>query len=86
MAVRFTGAQGVELAADLLGRWDDPLVVLLHGGGQTRFSWGATADALADRPRPRDVSGLRKNLRRADDGRYDVFTNAVVDFLDRNRA
>lgn len=49
MTVRFTGSQGVELAADLAGRWDDPLVVLLHGGGQTRFSWGGAASALAER-------------------------------------
>jgi pimeloyl-ACP methyl ester carboxylesterase len=49
MVVRFTGSQGVELAADMTGRWDDPLVVLLHGGGQTRFSWGGTAAALAER-------------------------------------
>jgi non-heme chloroperoxidase len=49
MAVRFTGAQGVELAGDLVGRWDDPLVMLLHGGGQTRYSWGATATALSER-------------------------------------
>jgi pimeloyl-ACP methyl ester carboxylesterase len=47
MTVRFTGSQGVELAADLAGRWDAPLVVLLHGGGQTRFSWRGTAAALA---------------------------------------
>jgi pimeloyl-ACP methyl ester carboxylesterase len=49
MAVRFSGTDGVELVGDLAGRWDDPLVVLLHGGGQTRFSWGETAVALADR-------------------------------------
>ncbi len=48
MTVRFAGAQGVELAADIVGRWGDPLVVLLHGGGQTRFAWGRTATALAD--------------------------------------
>jgi pimeloyl-ACP methyl ester carboxylesterase len=49
MAVRFNGTDGVELVGDLTGRWGDPLVVLLHGGGQTRFSWGETAVALADR-------------------------------------
>jgi pimeloyl-ACP methyl ester carboxylesterase len=49
MAVRFNGAHGVELAADITGRWGDPLVVLLHGGGQTRYSWGAAAAALAQR-------------------------------------
>jgi pimeloyl-ACP methyl ester carboxylesterase len=47
MPVRFTGSGGVELVGDLAGRWTDPLVVLLHGGGQTRFSWGTTATALA---------------------------------------
>jgi non-heme chloroperoxidase len=48
MAVRFTGVQGVEIAADIVGRWEDPLVLLLHGGGQTRHSWGGTAAVLAD--------------------------------------
>ncbi|OXR46945.1 2-(acetamidomethylene)succinate hydrolase [Nocardia cerradoensis] len=46
MTLRFTGADGVELAAELTGRWDDPLVVLLHGGGQTRSAWGDAATAL----------------------------------------
>ena len=44
MAVRFAGGQGVELVCDIVGRWTDPAVLLLHGGGQTRFSWGGTAD------------------------------------------
>lgn len=48
MAVRFAGGQGVELVCDIVGRWTDPVVLLLHGGGQTRFSWGGTASALAD--------------------------------------
>ncbi|WP_067678796.1 alpha/beta fold hydrolase [Nocardia miyunensis] len=46
MTLRFTGADGVELAAELTGRWDDPLVVLLHGGGQTRSAWGGVAATL----------------------------------------
>jgi pimeloyl-ACP methyl ester carboxylesterase len=42
-------AGGLSLRAD---RWrgdgrDAPTVVLLHGGGQTRHSWGRTADRLA---------------------------------------
>jgi non-heme chloroperoxidase len=49
MAIRFTGAQSVELVCDIAGRWSDPAVLLLHGGGQTRYSWGGTAAALADR-------------------------------------
>lgn len=39
-------ASGVTLTAD---EWpaDGPVVVLAHGGGQTRHSWGQTAEALA---------------------------------------
>src|SRR5260370_40441546 len=48
MAVRCAGGQGVELVCDIVGRWTDPAVLLLHGGGQTRFSWGGTASALGD--------------------------------------
>lgn len=42
-----TGANGVTLVADSYGRPSDPPVLLLHGGGQTRHSWGGTAAALA---------------------------------------
>jgi pimeloyl-ACP methyl ester carboxylesterase len=47
--VTYNGYKGVRLAAD---RWE-PVgdvrgdVVLLHGGGQTRFSWSRTAERLA---------------------------------------
>lgn len=42
------GAGGLPLAVD---RWasDGEPVILLHGGGQTRHAWGATASALARR-------------------------------------
>ena len=43
----FEGAGGVRIAADIGGTPDGPAVVLLHGGGQTRQSWGGTAEALA---------------------------------------
>ena len=36
----------LELAADAYGDPADPAVVLLHGGGQTRHSWGRTARDL----------------------------------------
>ena len=44
---RASGA-GIELAADEYGAPGDPAVVLLHGGGQTRHSWGKAAAALAE--------------------------------------
>jgi len=43
----FTTRSGMNLAADA---WGDPshrAVILIHGGGQTRHSWGGTAEALA---------------------------------------
>ena len=43
------GANGVELVADAYGDEDHPPVLLLHGGGQTRHSWGGTAAKLASR-------------------------------------
>lgn len=44
---RFKGASGVGLVADVGGEPGQPPVVLLHGGGQTRYSWGqATADLV----------------------------------------
>lgn len=36
---RYAGSGGVTLAADVGGPLGGPMVVLLHGGGQTRFSW-----------------------------------------------
>ena len=45
--VRFTGARGIGLAADICGDPAAPPVLLLHGGGQTRHAWGGAAAALA---------------------------------------
>lgn len=49
MTVYFEGANGVQLAADVHGPWTGRPVLLLHGGGQTRHSWGGTGRALAER-------------------------------------
>jgi pimeloyl-ACP methyl ester carboxylesterase len=40
--VEFLGCDGNRLVGDAVGDPSDPPVVLLHGGGQTRHSWGTT--------------------------------------------
>ncbi len=47
--VRWEGADGVMLAADVAGDPADPTVLLFHGGGQTRHSWGGALRALVAR-------------------------------------
>jgi pimeloyl-ACP methyl ester carboxylesterase len=42
----FTGADGNRLVADVYGD-EGPVVLLLHGGGQTRHAWRAAARSLA---------------------------------------
>ena len=44
---RYTGANGLQLAADVGGDPSYPPVILLHGGGQTRHSWGTAMRELA---------------------------------------
>jgi pimeloyl-ACP methyl ester carboxylesterase len=44
----FDGPPGIRLAADAFGDPHAPAVLLLHGGGQTRHAWQATATSLAD--------------------------------------
>ena len=46
-SLRFRTSGGVELVADARGDDADPVVLLAHGGGQTRHSWGGTAAVLA---------------------------------------
>src|SRR6516162_8197043 len=43
------GRDGDRLEADVAGDRANPPSVLLHGGGQTRHSWGTTLHALADK-------------------------------------
>jgi len=47
--VTFRAPDGLRLVGDAWGCSEDPPVVLLHGGGQTRHAWGGTAEALARR-------------------------------------
>lgn len=43
---RYVGYQGTQLGADIGGDPHHPAVILLHGGGQTRYSWGRAAREL----------------------------------------
>jgi pimeloyl-ACP methyl ester carboxylesterase len=43
------GVGGTRIVADRLGDPQTPAVVFLHGGGQTRRSWGKAAAAVAER-------------------------------------
>ncbi|HUB58381.1 MAG TPA: alpha/beta fold hydrolase, partial [Mycobacterium sp.] len=43
------GVGGTRIVADRMGDPDAPAVVFLHGGGQTRRSWGKAAAAVAER-------------------------------------
>ena len=47
-AFEFAGEDGITLKADAYGDPKNPAVILSHGGGQTRHSWGGTAQALAE--------------------------------------
>jgi pimeloyl-ACP methyl ester carboxylesterase len=44
--IHFTGAGGIRLVGDVGGDVGAPLVLLLHGGGQTRHSWRGAMHAL----------------------------------------
>lgn len=43
----FEGFEGVHLVADVRGEPDAWPVLFLHGGGQTRYAWGRTAETVA---------------------------------------
>src|ERR1700758_4095401 len=42
-----SGVGGTRIVADRMGDPESPAVVFLHGGGQTRRSWGKAAAAVA---------------------------------------
>lgn len=43
---QWVGFEGVTIAGDAWGDPEGPLVILLHGGGQTRHAWKGTGQAL----------------------------------------
>jgi non-heme chloroperoxidase len=44
--VFWKGAKGIRIAADYWGNPNGPLVILQHGGGQTRHAWKNTGESL----------------------------------------
>jgi pimeloyl-ACP methyl ester carboxylesterase len=44
--MKFKVESGLEIATSSWGSENDPLVILMHGGGQTRHAWGATGEKL----------------------------------------
>lgn len=44
--IRFTTREGLSLVGDVIGSPDAPMVLLLHGGGQTRHSWAEAMQRL----------------------------------------
>ena len=46
--MKFKVDSGLELVASEWGNVNDPLVVLMHGGGQTRHAWGSTGAVLSE--------------------------------------
>ena len=45
--MKFKVDSGLELVASEWGVANDPLVILMHGGGQTRHAWGSTGEILS---------------------------------------
>ena len=45
--MKFKVSSGLNIEATACGNSSDPLVILLHGGGQTRYAWGGTAEKLS---------------------------------------
>ena len=46
--MHFKGHGDIKIAADVWGSDNQDLVILLHGGGQTRHAWGDTGKKLAE--------------------------------------
>jgi len=81
--VRITAPAGITLTAERFGTVSsEPPVLLLHGGGQTRHSWGGTAQRLAERGFEAWTLDLRGHGDSdwAPDGDYT--TDAMVEDLD----
>ena len=43
----FKNFEGNDIAGSIYGEESDPLVIFLHGGGQTRFAWDNAAENIS---------------------------------------
>jgi pimeloyl-ACP methyl ester carboxylesterase len=80
--IHFSTRSGLSLAASAAGPEDGRAVLFLHGGGQTRHSWGTAVEALASagfRAITLDTRG-HGDSDWAKDGRYNLST--LADDLD----
>ena len=72
--IEFKGFAGVRLEAEVIGSPDDPTVLLLHGGRESREVWSDAAEALVAAGRQVAMLDLRGHggSDRPADGRYDL--------------
>jgi flavin reductase (DIM6/NTAB) family NADH-FMN oxidoreductase RutF/pimeloyl-ACP methyl ester carboxylesterase len=72
--ITFKGFSGVSLQAEVAGDKHDPMILLIHGAGQTRGVWRAIADALVQSGRQVVSLDLRGHgaSEWPSDGRYDI--------------
>ena len=73
----FEGFEGIRLVADVRGEPAAWPVLFLHGGGQTRFAWGRTAEIVAEEMPGVHISCSYQVLPRAPE--YDRTSTTVVD-------
>jgi pimeloyl-ACP methyl ester carboxylesterase len=83
--IRFSTRSGLTVAASTAGPADGPAVLFLHGGGQTRHSWGTAVKTLGAegfRAITLDLRG-HGDSEWAKDGRYQIPTLAedLVDVI-----
>ena len=45
----FKNSEGDSIVASIFGNEDNPLVIFLHGGGQTRFAWRQAAENISNK-------------------------------------
>ena len=76
--ITFKGFGGVQLQADVAGDENDPMILLIHGAGQTRAVWSTVIEGLVQAGRrvvSLDLRGHGASEWPAD-GRYDIVAYA----------